>query len=1253
MKRNLIIHPSSSGGVTLNFSRASVVSVSVVGVDVVLRTADGAQHLLQGLALRAMAEPLLRVVFSDGAIDAALLTGESGSVELVDAISRTFESKHDPLKERAPAPDEPADTVAIATGSDESRPEPVTAPGGIAPIALGAELTTKTDFTSSATERLMVMSIDRASAASTSPGNPIVPPPPESLQLNVKGVVYNVTGQDVSAGSGGSNITGSGGAAQAATDRSPQAQAAPEQIIGTSGNDVIRGDGGRGMGSGFARLLDIDIQGKSAVTLQSVTISGLPSDWIVTGATRAGATWIVDLPAGATAETASKLTVMIQYPVAADGVAFTPSTFNLSIAIRGQMDGKDVGGVLVLPAIVRDVNGASDMLYSDAAGRAGVVFPAFGLGDEIRAGAGNDDVNGLVGHDRLYGEAGNDTLDGGQGNDWLVGGEGADRLFGGTGNDTASYEGSVLGVTVDLRDGSASGGDAQGDTLDSIENLAGSDHDDILRGDGGDNRLDGGGGNDVLEGRGGTDALVGGAGFDTISYASSASAVTVNLATGQGSGGDARGDTFDGIEAVIGSDFNDNLIGDAGANTLDGGAGNDLLEGGAGADLLRGGAGDDTASYASSALGVRVNLTTGIGQGGDAQGDVLQDIDNLIGSRNADTLTGNAGNNRLDGGAGDDLLSGEAGADTLIGGAGNDTASYAGAQASVQVSLDNPASNTGDAAGDTFDSIENLTGSGFNDVLIGDAGDNVLEGGAGADVLDGGAGNDTASYAHSSGAVQVDLSGLLANSGTDAAGDQLIRIENVLGSAFDDTLRGDAGDNRLDGGAGNDILEGGAGADQLTGGDGLDTADYTRSAERVVVDLGTGIGSGGDARGDTYASIEGLAGSAFDDVLTGNASANVLLGNDGNDVLDGAGGNDRLDGGNGDDLLVGGAGADVLIGGAGSDTASYAASTSAVQVILNDVSQSAVSSGGDAEGDVLSSIENLLGSAFDDTLTGNSAANRLDGGSGDDVLDGGAGADVLIGGDGTDVASYASAGSGVSASLLVPASNTGDASGDRYTSIEGLTGSNFNDTLTGDAGANRLDGGAGDDLLAGGAGADVLDGGSGNDTATYAASAAGVTIDLARRLAQGGDAQGDTLLNIENLTGTDFNDVLSGDAGANILSGGAGDDVLAGGLGADTLIGGDGRDIASYAGAGAAVTVSLLAGSGTAGEATGDVLTGIEDLTGSQYDDSLTGDALANRLDGGAGNDILEGGAGADVLTGGAGSDTASYAGSSGAVSIN
>ncbi len=156
----------------------------------------------------------------------------------------------------------------------------------------------------------------------------------------------------------------------------------------------------------------------------------------------------------------------------------------------------------------------------------------------------------------------------------------------------------------------------------------------------------------------------------------------MNLAPGgQVSGGDAQGDTITGFENIIGSAQADALIGDGGANRLSGGAGNDFIVGGAGDDVVAGGAGADqmyggpgvdTVDYRGSAAGVVVDLLTGLGSGGDAQGDTIIDFENVIGSGSGDTLRGNAGANALSGGAGGDSLSGGLGRDELVGGLGRD-----------------------------------------------------------------------------------------------------------------------------------------------------------------------------------------------------------------------------------------------------------------------------------------------------------------------------------------------------------------------------------------------------------------------------------------------------------------------------------------------------------------------------------------------------------------------------------------------------
>jgi len=563
--------------------------------------------------------------------------------------------------------------------------------------------------------------------------------------------------------------------------------------------------------------------------------------------------------------------------------------------------------------------------------------------------------------------------------------------------------------------------------------------DDVLVGNNLVDVLSGGDGNDIIEGRGGADVLSGGDGIDTLSYESSPAGVNVNLTPGLlglislNSGGDATGDLVSlGFENVVGSAFADNITGDdtantlvglAGNDTLNGGAGNDILVGGAGADHLDGGTGVDQASYLDSSAGVNVDLTAGTGTGGDAQGDTLVNIENLVGSSFNDTLTGNAGANYLQGGAGDDLLTGGAGADYLDGGTGTDTANYSTSNAAVNVNLAAGTASGGHAAGDVLVAIENLTGSVFNDTLTGDGGANVLKGyygndvlaggagndilagGAGADSIDGGNGIDTAYYSTSSAAVNVNLA-TNVNTGGEAQGDSLVNVENVFGSAFNDTLTGDFHDNTLygwlgndtlRGGSGNDVLVGGAGADVLDGGVGLDTADYTQSSAGVNVNLATGIGSGGDAQGDTLTGIEAVIGSKFDDTLTGGS---------GTDYLRGGAGNDTLIGGAGSDDLRGGAGADHIDGGAGNDWAYYYESNAGVVVNLT----TGTGSGGHAQGDTLVNIENLGGSQYGDTLLGDAGHNILRGYAGNDVLVGAGGADTLVGDSGADRFVYSSVG---------------------------------------------------------------------------------------------------------------------------------------------------------------------------------------------------------------------------------------------------
>jgi Ca2+-binding RTX toxin-like protein len=848
--------------------------------------------------------------------------------------------------------------------------------------------------------------------------------------------------------------------------------------------------------------------------------------------------------------------------------------------------------------------------------------------------AGNDSINpGSAAADTLSGGAGNDTLIAAAGNDTLIGGTGNDNLRGDTGSDVYRY--------------------MKGDGSDTINDESGSISDiDVLH----------------LADLNSSEVTVWrNSGTLFITDNASGSVVTV------------QGQFFSttqnwGIEEIA---FSDGTIWNLaqivenaafrGTSSIDSirtnSSANDTIIGGLGDDTLRGDGGSDTYVYAHGDGSDTINdqspstaeidvlhLTDLNSEQVDLSksGTTLFIRDKLNGStisvlsqyysasqnwgieqlKFADgTIWGVAqinANAAIGGGSGNDVMAGTLGPDKLAGGKGNDTYTvndvgdtiieYAGEGIdAVQSSVNHTLAMNVEKLTLTGSAATNGTGNASANTLVGNGANNILDGGAEADSLAGGAGDDTYVVDNVGDAVTEN-----ANGGTDTVLSSVSHtlaadVENLTltgigaidgtGNALANILIGNEATNTLIGGTGNDTLDGGAGAD---------TASYATSAAAVTVNLTTGVHSGGDALGDTLSNVENLMGSAFNDTLTGNGSANVLDGGLGNDALSGDAGNDTY--------VVNSTG-DTLTEVGGVDTVK----SSVTWTLAAGFEHLTLTGVGAIDG---------TGNSLNNELTGNEAANTLNGGTGNDKMAGGAGNDVyLVDSVGDQVVEDDSGGVDTiktTVSLSLAALAHVENASVNINAARTLTGNDLSNRLTGNIGNDTLNGGAGDDFLGGAAGGDTLNGGNGIDTAVYTSSAAAVTINLASGTGSGSHAAGDKLASIENILGSAFADKLTGDGGDNVLTGaGAG----------DTIDGGAGSDTASYAGSTSAVTVNLATGMNSGGEATGDVLTSIENLIGSAYNDILTGGMGGNILTGGAGNDTISAGAGADTLRGGLGND--------------
>jgi Ca2+-binding RTX toxin-like protein len=910
--------------------------------------------------------------------------------------------------------------------------------------------------------------------------------------------------------------------------------------------------------------------------------------------------------------------------------------------------------------------------------------------DILVGGDGNDTIDGRGGEDSIDGGAGNDTIHGGDGNDTISDGFGVDYLDGGAGDDI---------FQLDLEAGFGVGETVIGGTgVDAIW-LSGSPYDNEWYAFSSFNisgveRLDAPEINMtmttaeanafeylVLDGLRLTTAgtvTVGGS-FSVNQLELSAFGNTVDLTADTGFG--ARVTGGNGNDTVTGSSSNDVITGGGGNDVIHGGGAHDELTGGNGVDWLDGGSGDDTLFVAAGeTISAGDHFTGGSGNdtlmlnnsGVDSPSDlsiaiVDRDIETLYGQYIRLTVAQASSFQNISG----NLYLADAGTVDFTGRvfSGNIHLSDFG----NTVIASDQVSNTGiyvfGGAGN--DSIagsavhDELLGGGGNDVLRGGAGDDLLDGGTGADAMDGGAGGDT---------YVVDNIGDTASEAAGPGYDTVLSsVSFTIGANIEELWlqgtgsingTGNASDNHIVGTSGNNVLDGRAGADVMQGQDGNDTYIVDNAGDQVEEIGWTGVdlvkssvtfalpdfvenltltGTGEiDGWGNALANVirgnsadNHLYGAYGNDQLYGGAGDDHLEGNGDNDSLYGQDGNDWLDGGDGADVLNGGFGDDILIGGAGDDVIDSGASG----IVGNEIRDG----------------------AGNDTVHGGDGIDMIVGSAGNDYYDGGAGLDFLY---------YNTADilAGIVldlrlASGQVRSSGTGDSANvgvDTLSNIETIVGSSFDDVMTaagtaitfyGSDGNDRLTGGSGNDTLDGGDGNDTLSGGGGSDTASYAAASAGVAVSLAIASAQNtGGAGTDTLLSIENLTGSAYSDDLRGNAGANDLSGLAGNDKLTGLAGDDTLDGGAGID-AMRGGLGDDIYyVDNVRDNAieNAGEGTDTVFSSASYSLGSNVENlTITGSAvrgngnsLANAITGNSGDNILNGGAGADTMTGGLGNDT-------------
>lgn len=923
-------------------------------------------------------------------------------------------------------------------------------------------------------------------------------------------------------------------------------------ITGTSGNDVIYANGPLSGNdnptidrSNNTKEFLLNVAGYFT-TLNNVIVSGVPVGVSFIGATDNGdGTWTIP---SSTITNNTPVTMVYSMDAWRGGSNVFDLEFSISgVSVRGvtfqtvqafrfmYVDVTDISQVTD-PTLIYDYYGQVRQIY---------VLPTMGQPNIINSGDGDDIIYGGRNVDTVTSGDGNNMIDVGDGDDVVTTGNGNNSIFLGEGDNTLTTGAGTDTVT-------AGDGDNTINVGDGSNNVTVGNGNNSISGGSGNDTFVAGNGNNIFVGGLGTNSFTGGTGNNTIDYSLITSTpIIINLLAGTASG-TGLSDSFTGVQNVIGGSGNDTITGTTLANIIYGGDGDDVITGGGGNDTLYGGNGNDTITggtgndtiyagdgnntvltgvsgtdsvyggtgntsvvsqhsgvyyngtndgvlqagqyntvdYSASSSAVTVNLSTGFGSGGLANGDVYaftpvsgyNSINRIIGTNYNDTLTGSSSDDILDGGVGNDVLNGGAGNDQLIGGLGtNDFNGGTGADSFLV---------------DTTSGVRNnliYTWSSAGIVINMDTVSHSFVNSLGSTV-------NVAAFSGTNKGVTA------ADANSDSSGDTFYAVSGnayfnyVYGSAYGDVMFGGnngasfytgAGKDYFYGGAASELVSYSAGNDLLdAGGGGGDTiwagiptsSNYTVNTVIYLdatldangngiadnIDRGVNLTSGGV----TYTGfVQGLSGSTSllmnfeyivgeqgNDYLVGDNNANVINGRAGANTIFGMGGNDTIHAALGSNIIDGGSGTDTVdfsngFYGVGTVTSAYVFLSDASFFSTSDKAIYSVGSAYQARtgngSSTITGVENITGSSLVDVLYGNSSANVIRAGSGDDIIAGNGGSDSLYGEAGND-AFYATAAQVGTTTLFDGGSGTdslyakglsltaGSISNARFSSIENL-----------------------------------------------------------------------------------------------------------------------------------------------------------------------------------------------------------------------